>query len=236
MSKPLPSQKRGRNRDRTDALSIVFRDKSDSESSRSSSLEVREEIQALPRLQFDPSDDFQALCEEVSKPSFSSSPVTAVYTPAEEHVSMLLRTQNALVKTVRNTENCWSTLISNLSEAQAFPTSTTLLPPRGVAMRAYGSEDEFPVGLIWMLPPSLEGEGERLDPKQPRTTMAWPSGYAAKTEFNMDNFGNLLNGREKHLVSIEELRQQNKRFADVFTAKGAQPGNTEQVRTDCNLK
>lgn len=75
-----------------------------------------------------------------------------------------------------------------------------------------------------------------MDPKQPRTTMAWPSGYAAKTEFNMDNFGNLLNGREKHLVSIEELRQQNNRFADVFTAKGAQPGNTEQVRTDCNLK
>ena len=95
-------------------------------------------------------------------------------------------------------------------------------------MRAYGSELEFPVGLIWALPPSLEGEGERFDPKQPRTTMAWPSGYAAKTEFNMDNFGNLKNGRDNHLVSIGELRQQNRRFAHVFATKRAQPGGTEQ--------
>jgi len=49
--------------------------------------------------------------------------------------------------------------------------------------------------------------------------MAWPSGYSAKTEFNMDSFGNLSNGREEQLVTIDKLRAQNERFAEVARGK-----------------
>lgn len=40
-------------------------------------------------------------------------------------------------------------------------------------------------------------------------TWSWPSGYSAKTEFNIDDHGNLINGREEALVPLSGMRQMN---------------------------
>lgn len=172
----------------------------------------------MPRLRWEPTDNFEMLCDVITDSASSGSSASST-SLEEESILALLKSQGAVVKTMRNTEVCWSGIVSKLGGDEAFPTSTTLLPPGCVAMRTFGSESEFPVGLIWALPDDLEGEGERLNPRKPRISMAWPSGYAAKTEFNMDNLGNLSNGREENLVSIEELREQNRRFAEVAKDK-----------------
>jgi hypothetical protein len=58
------------------------------------------------------------------------------------------------------------------------------------------------------------GGGEEAD------WWAWPSGYSAKTEFNLIDGGTkLINGRHQALVKVEELRDANRahlrRFADA---------------------
>jgi len=70
----------------------------------------------------------------------------------------LIASQRAVVKTIRNTESVWSEFLTKLGggtegkkKTSAFGTSTSLLPPGGVAMKPYGTENEFPVGLLWPL-------------------------------------------------------------------------------------
>uniref|UniRef100_A0A7S1BBR8 Uncharacterized protein n=1 Tax=Corethron hystrix TaxID=216773 RepID=A0A7S1BBR8_9STRA len=41
-----------------------------------------------------------------------------------------------------------------------------------------------------------------------------PSGYAAKTEFNLDHRGNLINGRDEARVSLNSLKSNNNQYTD----------------------
>lgn len=65
-------------------------------------------------------------------------------------------------------------------------------------MRFFGQNTASSVGLIWDL--------RKLDTSR---AYMWPSGYHAKTEFNVDADGNMKNGRREALVTLEQLRQAN---------------------------
>jgi hypothetical protein len=118
----------------------------------------------------------------------------------------------------------------------SFITSTSLLPSSGKKMRCFGSTSDYTVGAVFALPTTftqppqqqqhhdhhyhhndnnedtssnnnesvLEDEAARLT-----LTWSWPSGYSAKTEYNINENGNLINGRNEALVSISTLRQLN---------------------------
>ncbi|CAE6968448.1 unnamed protein product, partial [Symbiodinium sp. CCMP2456] len=102
-----------------------------------------------------------------------------------------------MVKTVRNTD--WLELISNL-RAGNFRTSASLPPPGGVGMRLFGEKCTSCAGLVW--------DRSKLDLSD---AFIWPSGYMAKTEFNINHKGELLNGRSSALVTIERLIECNSR-------------------------
>ena len=92
----------------------------------------------------------------------------------------------------------------------SFMTSVSLLPSVGVKMRCYGSTKEFCSGALFALPTEFHNEGVNEDTESERTkTWSWPSGYAAKTEFNISAYGDLINGREEALVSLSSLRSMN---------------------------
>ena len=98
----------------------------------------------------------------------------------------------------------------------SFVTSTTLLPTDGKRMRCYGSIQQYTVGVVFALPsydhllPDYDkiNEQEDIDTKLTQT-WSWPSGYSAKTEFNIDGRGQLINGRQEALRSLSTLRQYN---------------------------
>jgi hypothetical protein len=98
----------------------------------------------------------------------------------------------------------------------SFVTSTSLLPTDGKRMRCYGSVQQYTVGVVFALPsydhmlPDYDkiNEQEDIDTKQTQT-WSWPSGYSAKTEFNIDGRGQLINGRQEALRSLSTLRQYN---------------------------
>lgn len=98
----------------------------------------------------------------------------------------------------------------------SFVTSTSLLPTDGKRMRCYGSIQQYTVGVVFALPsydhllPDHEkiNEQEEIETEQTRT-WSWPSGYSAKTEFNIDGRGQLINGRQEALRSLSTLRQYN---------------------------
>ncbi|KAL3795915.1 hypothetical protein HJC23_002186 [Cyclotella cryptica] len=91
----------------------------------------------------------------------------------------------------------------------SFVTSTSLLPSLGKKMRCFGSTNEYPVGVVFALPSAFPNdESEDASAKRTRT-WSWPSGYSAKTEFNIDRNGNLINGREEALVPLSGLRKMN---------------------------
>ena len=95
----------------------------------------------------------------------------------------------------------------------SFRTSTSLLPPSGNKMRPYGSPTEFSSGVVFALP-EYDGSKNSLKEKEDQdvvesNTWVWPCGYSAKTEFNIDSRGNLINGRHEAQVSISMLRSFN---------------------------
>ena len=153
----------------------------------------------------------------------------ADWSPAEREVYALLERQQACIKTIKNSE--WPTFLEHFSKPKkmrqaptqhddippaegvpfnSFLTSTSLLPPLGRKMRAFGSETSYTVGVIFALPEmkSVEEEAEAVVATK---TWAWPAGYAAKTEFNIDH-GRLINGRQEALVSLQQLRQYNHEY------------------------
>jgi hypothetical protein len=76
-------------------------------------------------------------------------------------------------------------------------------------MRCFGSTNEYPIGVVFALPTAFpDDESEEASAKRTRT-WSWPSGYSAKTEFNIDRNGNLINGREEALVPLSGLRKMN---------------------------
>jgi len=91
----------------------------------------------------------------------------------------------------------------------SFVTSTSLLPSCAKKMRCFGSTNEYAVGVIFALPAAFPGDtSEDVAAKRTRT-WSWPSGYSAKTEFNIDHHGNLINGREEALVPLSGMRKMN---------------------------
>ncbi|GMH87205.1 hypothetical protein TrST_g6238 [Triparma strigata] len=157
------------------------------------------EVMGFVPMKFDRGDDFELLLE------------------AREHKHDMFEQQRGLVKTMKNDELVWRRFLASLASKVAFHTSLTLLPTTGKYMRTYGSVTEYPTGVMFRLPEDIADEGQRFDEKKPPTTYCWPSGYAAKTEFNLDSWGTLFNGRDEHLVSIEELRKQNRTFEDALS-------------------
>ncbi|KAL3914840.1 MAG: hypothetical protein SGILL_005927, partial [Bacillariaceae sp.] len=96
----------------------------------------------------------------------------------------------------------------------SFVTPTSLLPPQGKKMKAFGSANSYPCGVVFALPEPSELETEE-EAMQRTETWAWPAGYAAKTEHNIDyRTGRLINGREEALVSLETLRQHNRDYLE----------------------
>ena len=73
-------------------------------------------------------------------------------------------------------------------------------------MRCYGSVTQYPVGVVFGLPNTTNDEDRMV---QETETWAWPAGYAAKTEFNMNEHGKLINGRADALTPLSVLRQYN---------------------------
>jgi hypothetical protein len=177
-------------------------------------------IQPLPSLELGPHDQFEALLTEGSNEE--------TWNVAEKEVVGLLRDEYAVVKTLKNQD--WTSFLDRFRKPQdsryrspnahddipphdhyhfnSFVTSTSLLPAYGKKMRCYGSLNEYSTGVVFALPRVYKNETE--DDAVSRTqTWAWPSGYSAKTEFNIDGRGNLTNGREEALVSLKTLRSQN---------------------------
>jgi hypothetical protein len=177
-------------------------------------------IQPLPSLELGPQDQFQSLIDEGSNAS--------TWNEAEKEVVSLLQQQRAVVKTLKNSD--WTAFLHRFQHAHephyrrphshddiaphegynfnSFVTSTTLLPEFGKKMRCYGSLNEYSTGVVFALP-SDPSEDDTVARTQ---TWAWPSGYSAKTEFNIDGNGNLINGREEALVPLSTLRTQNHDF------------------------
>ena len=91
----------------------------------------------------------------------------------------------------------------------SFFTSVSLLPPLGLKMRCYGSTREYTAGVVFALPNSNSKDGDIDTAAERSHSWAWPSGYAAKTEFNISARGELINGRKESLVSISRLRSNN---------------------------
>lgn len=160
-------------------------------------------IDRLPPLPHRKHDEFLPLT--------SSDPVTLI--PREQHVISLLENQTAVVKTLKNSE--WSSFLRKFVKEQSFRTSTSLLPPNGKKMRCFGSTKEYTVGVVFSLPTVGSDDAvyatERVAQQEiERTnTWLWPSGYAAKTEFNVDRHGNLTNGRKEALLSMQSMREYN---------------------------
>jgi hypothetical protein len=90
----------------------------------------------------------------------------------------------------------------------SFVTSTTMLPSGGIKMRAYGTTSNYTTGVVFAIP---KFENEQLEEEAAKITNAWswPSGYSAKTEFNIDRRGELINGRAEALVPLSKLRMMN---------------------------
>jgi len=211
------------------ARSIVFRDSlrravtSVDDVGQSDPRNSDHHFERLPLLEVGPDDDFHEL--KSSPPTVHTDPGLS---DAESHVVQLLCNQQCVVKTVKNID--WSHLLHRFQYASqtsdkvlelhkdippaeshhtnAFLTSTSLLPTKGLKMRCFGARSAYTVGLLFELPTFDSEEQESLACRSTET-WAWPAGYSAKTEFNIDGRGNLINGRKEKLMSLEQLRQLN---------------------------
>jgi len=90
----------------------------------------------------------------------------------------------------------------------SFVTSTSLLPSGGVKMRSYGTTSNYTTGIVFALP-TFENDEQEEEAARNTNTWSWPSGYSAKTEFNIDRRGELINGRAEALVPLSMLRIMN---------------------------
>jgi hypothetical protein len=94
----------------------------------------------------------------------------------------------------------------------SFITSTTMLPRGGMKMRSYGTTNNYTTGVVFALPTFDDDNEQQLEEEKAARetrTWSWPSGYSAKTEFNIDGRGELINGRSEALVSLSQLRAMN---------------------------
>ena len=189
-------------------------------------------IDPLALLELGPNDEFEPLLEADPR----NTNIWSTMSKSEQEVVEALRDGYAVVKTTKNSD--WAAFLGRFSvpvvdrrldrskhedrppsksdengaspyKFNSFVTSTTLLPAYGEKMRCYGSTNQYTAGVIFILPRSYpDGDTEEDAVKRTRT-WAWPAGYSAKTEFNIDHRGSLINGREEALVSLDSLRRRN---------------------------
>ena len=81
-------------------------------------------------------------------------------------------------------------------------------------MRAYGSTNTFTAGVVFALPQvyrSKDNNNVVTEDEAAEETKTWSfsSGYSAKTEFNRNSRGELINGRQEALVKISFLKDCN---------------------------
>lgn len=179
-------------------------------------------IVPLPSLQLCQGDQYLPLLESDKDRS------AALWNDAEKEVVELLEKQMAVVKTLKNDD--WTSFLHRFKEPKikshsqpddhsdippqdsklfnSFVTSTSLLPPEGKKMRCYGNSSVYTTGVVFALP-KFSTEKEETEAVESTRTWSWPSGYSAKTEFNIDSRGNLINGRQEALVSLSTLRKYN---------------------------
>ncbi|CAB9499436.1 expressed unknown protein [Seminavis robusta] len=180
----------------------------------------------LPKLALGPNDVLEEL---IQSPSGRDGDIGADWTVAETEVVDLLTRQQALVKTIKNTD--WASFLHRLQvpkenrrdnfpseQADAppkegypftsFVTSCSLLPPGGAKMRAFGSPSQYTAGVVFGLPDTHDSD----EAAERTKTWSWPAGYSAKTEFNIDGNGELINGRNEARVSFSTLRQFNEDY------------------------
>jgi hypothetical protein len=177
----------------------------------------------LPTLELGRNDEFLALLE-----SGANDEIDPNWTQAEKEVFTMLKEQRGVVKTIKNSD--WTTFLHRFRTAHpsnskypdchsdiaphddfsfnSFVTSTTVLPPMGRKMRCFGASAVYTTGVVFALPeyPSSDAESEAATATR---TWSWPAGYSAKTEFNIDSRGNLINGRQEALISLSTLREYN---------------------------
>lgn len=177
----------------------------------------------LPTLDLGRNDEFLALLE-----SGANDEIDPSWTKAEKEVFTMLKEQRGVVKTIKNSD--WTAFLRRFQTAHpsnskypdchsdiaphdefpfnSFVTSTTVLPPMGRKMRCFGAAAVYTTGVVFALPeyPSSDAESEAATATR---TWSWPAGYSAKTEFNIDSRGNLINGRQEALVSLSTLREYN---------------------------
>jgi hypothetical protein len=165
-------------------------------------------IDPLPKLPLTPYDKFPPLTHKYTTQDLSD------LDPQEQQIVSLLQNQAAVVKTVKNSE--WSSFLRRFVIEKSFRTSTSLLPPSGQKMRCYGSTKEYTVGVVFSLPKvgsssnsAYANEQEEQDEMERTNTWCWPSGYAAKTEFNVDKHETLTHGRKDALLPIKIMREYN---------------------------
>jgi hypothetical protein len=185
-------------------------------------------IVPLDQLELGPKDEFLPLLE-----SGMDEKVSQEWTKAEQQVVTLLRDQKAVVKTIKNAD--WTDFLHRFrlpkqgrnsryhdahddigpSDARfpftSFVTSTSLLPPFGKKMRCFGASEVYTTGVVFALP-SYDTPEQEAEAAERTHTWSWPAGYSAKTEFNIDSRGNLINGRQESLVSLSQLRQLNEDY------------------------
>jgi len=115
-----------------------------------------------------------------------------------------------LVKSVGNSN--WDELFASLTGPR-FRTPTTLLPSKGKGMRLFSETRKASCGIIF--------DCNELNMAE---AYMWPSGFFAKSEFNMRPDGSLKEGREAALVTVERLREMNNRleydhFGEILKAE-----------------
>jgi hypothetical protein len=184
------------------------------------------EFTPLPDLPLGPKDQFQPLLD-----SGANGEVSVEWSPSERAVFTMLKHQKACVKTIKNSE--WKSFLNRFLTPQekstkrfhtvhddiaphdnfsfnSYVTSTSLLPELGMKMRCYGSVASYNTGVVFALPDKHKNGNESEDEAARKSqTWSWPAGYAAKTEFNIDDHGRLINGRQEALVPLSQMRQFN---------------------------
>jgi len=176
-------------------------------------------ISALPMLDLNHNDQFQPLLD------FNMEKDAGSLTEEERAVARLFNEQKAVVKTIKHAD-VGDFLARFKSEAdlepKSFRTSVSLLPPGCKKMKCFGSVKQYSTGVVFALPDycddvfgkDVDATSVEDDDIVSSRTWCWPSGYAAKTEFNIDDYGNLINGRFEAQVKLSKLRALNESYVN----------------------
>ena len=210
-------------------------------------------IVPLSPLELGPDDSFELLLQQSPiGPDNIDQELPSDWSPSEREVVQMLRAQKACVKTIRNPD--WTSFLKRFEAPNApagrwsthhadsgpqgsdfpfnsFVTSTSLLPPGGKKMRCFGSLSQFTVGCCFALPSAYGDYGSEDDACAETKTWSWPAGYSAKTEFNIDGRGNLINGRQEALTPLSVLREYNNEYVykDEYTVAGRKVSGLSQI-------